>query len=92
MLKLNLLSINQNLQKIDSMYEDKNMGKQLSFFMLPSDEKEFVDFVKLTGEVYIYFYRSKNKPFKSLKELVKPFSAPFWRRIYFYNKRRCNIL
>lgn len=62
------------------------MGKQLNFFMLRTDEHEFLSFVKSTGNVVIYPYRAKKRPFKPLKELAKPFSVPYWMNVYLHNK------
>jgi len=58
------------------------MGKQLVFFMLSEDEEEFLYFVKSTGNVVFYPYRSKETPFKILERLPKPFSTTYWGDIW----------
>ncbi len=62
------------------------MGRQINFYMLPEDETEFIKFVKSIGNIEIHAYRSREIPFRSLKQLPKPFSVDFWGTVYLYNK------
>ena len=62
------------------------MGRQVNFYMTGEDEKEFVNFVRATGDIVIFPSRSLQRYFQPVDELPEPFSNEHWLGFLFYNR------
>jgi len=62
------------------------MGKQINFYMLPEDEKKFIAYVLQRNNVVMITAPFESKSPNIISSLPEPFSEPFWRSIYFWDK------
>ena len=62
------------------------MGRQINFYMLPEDEKEFISYVLQRKGVVMIAPHFQSKSPDIVSRLPEPFSKPFWRSIYFWDK------
>jgi len=61
------------------------MGKQVNFYMTADDEREFVEFVHLSGNVAIFKSVQASPEILELEEMP-PAGEPFWFALYLWNK------
>jgi len=62
------------------------MGRQINFYMLPEYEKEFISYVLQRKNVAMITVSFESKSPNIISSLPEPFSEPFWRSIYFWDK------
>lgn len=60
------------------------MGRQINFYMLPEDEKEFISDVLQRKDVVMIAEPFESKFPNIISSLPEPFSKPFWHSIYFW--------
>lgn len=52
------------------------MGRQVNFYMLPEDEKQFIEFVRSTGDIAVYNWKNETPYPPEILEFPPPFSVP----------------
>ena len=62
------------------------MGRQINFYMLPEDEKEFISYVLQRKDVVMIAAPFESKFPNIISSLPEPFSKPFWHSVYFWSK------
>mgnify|MGYP001559939945 CR=1 FL=1 len=58
------------------------MGRQVGFYMMPNDEREFIEFVTINSNSVIYPSVSKDKQPKPFKSLPNKYEYNWWFFIY----------
>lgn len=61
------------------------MGKQVNFYMTEGDERQFVEFVRSTGNVGIFGYRMETPTIPLLDELP-PMGTPYWHSLWLWDR------
>lgn len=62
------------------------MGRQINFYMLPEDEREFISYVLQRKDVVMIAEPFESKSPNIISSLPEPFSKPLWHSVYFWNK------